>query len=312
MKWMKWVLFTLALFFTCMIQWSRQDFSAKASILPPRGKIGLGPQWYEGKAEISHYSLSQNRYRDVHPGEAVLVFVTEPFLTDKQVKNDQGQKKNSCTVLKLNNLQRFTTGIYDYSVMTSVFTPDDLKKFPHSLKMTSSSQDWCGQTFMQVNQAQDNFKIEVRSYFESEADQNLTLPTALLEDEIMTRLRMGPSALPLGTTLIYPSAMYIRLMHKPFKAYSAEAKLETYQGQDFKGDNLKVYQVQFPELGRKLELVFQDKEPYLIEGWMDTYPSLSDKQMRTTLAKRTHTIWEAYWQKNGLKDSPLRKELGME
>jgi macrodomain Ter protein organizer (MatP/YcbG family) len=106
--------------------------------------------------------------------------------------------------------------------------------------------------------------------------------------------------------------MYLRLMHKPFKAYTAEAKLEKYEGNEFKGNNLKVYQLNYPELERKLEIVFQDKEPYLIEGWMDSHPALLDKQMRQTIAKRTHTLLEAYWQKNNLKDLPLRKDLGMD
>jgi hypothetical protein len=312
MKGMKWMLVIMALFFMCMPQLGRQDLSAKASTVKKEGKIGLGPYWFEGKAEINHYTLSQNRYRDLHPGEAVLVFVTEPFLTDKQVKNDQGQKNNSTTVLKLNNIQRFTTGIYDYSVMTSVFTPEELKRFPHSLKVTSSSQDWCGQTFMQINQDKENYKVEMRSYFENEGDQNLSLPQALLEDEVWTRLRMGPDALPLGAVQVYPSAMYTRLMHKPFKTYTAEAKLAKYEGNEIKGNNLKVYQLNFPELERKLEIVFQDKEPYLIEGWMDSHPALLDKQMRQTIAKRTHTLLEAYWQKNNLKDLPLRKDLGMD
>ncbi len=47
----------------------------------------LSDYWYQGKAEITSYTLLQNRYKDVHPGSAVLVFVTEDFLTDKQVKN---------------------------------------------------------------------------------------------------------------------------------------------------------------------------------------------------------------------------------
>lgn len=312
MKWTKWVLVLMALFFTCMPQLGKRDLSAKASASKKDLKTGLSSYWFGGKAELNHYTLSQNRYRDLHPGEAVLVFVTEPFLSDKQVKDEQGQQKTATTVLKLNNLQRFTTGIYDYSVMTSVFTPEDLKRFPHSLKVSNSSQDWCGQTFMQINQGeQENFKVEVRSYFEKEADQNLNLPQALLEDEIWTRLRIKPEALPEGTVQVYPSAMYIRLMHKPFKAYTAEAKIEKYAGGDFAGKNLKVYQVHFPELERKLEIVFQDKEPYLIEGWIDTYPALGDKQTRRTLAKRTHTLLEAYWQKNSLSDMPLRKQLGM-
>jgi hypothetical protein len=88
--------------------------------------------------------------------------------------------------------------------------------------------------------------------------------------------------------------------------------LENYGGSEFKGEKLKVYSLTFPDLERKLEIIFQHKAPYLIEGWLETYPSLVDKQVRQTIAKRTHTLMEAYWQKNGLKDLPLRKELGMD
>ncbi|MEM1407815.1 MAG: septum formation inhibitor Maf, partial [Bacteroidota bacterium] len=35
--------------------------------------------WYAGKAEITSYELKQSRYGEVHDGEAVLIFVTEPF-----------------------------------------------------------------------------------------------------------------------------------------------------------------------------------------------------------------------------------------
>jgi len=58
----------------------------------------LDDYWYQGKAEISSYQLEQARYSDVHPGEAVLVFVTEDFLTDKQVKNDNYTNKNSALI----------------------------------------------------------------------------------------------------------------------------------------------------------------------------------------------------------------------
>ena len=44
--------------------------------------------WYDGKAEITSYALQQARYGELHTGEAVLVFVTEPFSKSKQVKLD--------------------------------------------------------------------------------------------------------------------------------------------------------------------------------------------------------------------------------
>ena len=42
--------------------------------------------WFAGKAEITSYKLEQARYGELRDGSAVLIYVTEPFLADKQVK----------------------------------------------------------------------------------------------------------------------------------------------------------------------------------------------------------------------------------
>ncbi len=39
--------------------------------------------WYAGKAELSTYNLQQARYGEIRNGEAVLIFVTEDFSTNK-------------------------------------------------------------------------------------------------------------------------------------------------------------------------------------------------------------------------------------
>ena len=67
--------------------------------------------WHQGVAELSRYSLRQARYGETHEGEAVLVFVTEPFLPDAQVKDDDGNAPDAVAVLKLNAYRRFHTGI---------------------------------------------------------------------------------------------------------------------------------------------------------------------------------------------------------
>ena len=43
--------------------------------------------WYAGKAEITSYELEQARYGELRKGNAVLIYVTEPFLSEKQVKS---------------------------------------------------------------------------------------------------------------------------------------------------------------------------------------------------------------------------------
>ena len=44
--------------------------------------------WFGGKAELNTYRLEQAHYGATFPGEAVLVFVTEDFRVDKQVKSE--------------------------------------------------------------------------------------------------------------------------------------------------------------------------------------------------------------------------------
>src|SRR5205085_1004801 len=59
--------------------------------------------WNQGKAELTRYALEQARYGEIRHGDAVLVFVTEDFLTDKEVKLESppGDRRVS-PVLKLN------------------------------------------------------------------------------------------------------------------------------------------------------------------------------------------------------------------
>lgn len=273
---------------------------------------GLDKYWYQGKAELSRYELQQYRYADIHPGEVVLVFVTEDFLTDKQVKNEKYQSEYSTPIFKMNHISRFTTGLYDYSIMKSVFTPVETNKYPQTLKTTTSTQDWCGHTFMQFNYVDGQYKGTLHSYFESEADQVNTIPYAILEDELMNRIRMNPDGMPVGSLQMIPSASMLRLLHLPAEAVQAEARMTTYQGTDFPGEGLKLYEVQFPKLQRTLQIVFQAEAPYLIEGWIDSYPGWGDGAMKKSIAKRSNTILEKYWQEHDLDDAPLRKAFGVE
>jgi len=270
--------------------------------------IKLDDYWYQGKAEINSYKLAQARYSDVHPGEAVLVFVTEDFLTDKQVKNDNYTNKNSTPILKNNFLRKFTTGIYDYSIMTSIFTPTETNKFPKTEKVTISSQDWCGQSFMQINQQKNKYKVELRSYFESEGDRDYTIGGAMLEDEIFNRIRMNPDKLPIGKTQLIPSATIVRLMHLEMKPMEVEIAKSDYVGNEFEGEALIAYEIAYPALKRKLTIFYQKEAPHIIEGWTDTYMAISRQQM-TTKATRKKTVLSPYWQQHGAKDVMLRKDL---
>ena len=271
----------------------------------------LDSYWYEGKAEVSSYQLIQNRYRDQHPGEVVLVFVTEDFLTDKQVKNDRYTNPNSAGILKTNKIKRFTTGIYDYSIMTSVFTPTDRKKYPNSLKATCASQDWCGQSFQQLNLKKNEYQSTLHSYFEEEADKIASEDVAILEDELMNLIRMNPDLLPIGKFDMIPSLEYLRLRHKPFKAVSASGNLEKYSGGEWTGSDLMSYRVTILGEKKEVEIVFENNVPYKIEGWKISYPSAFDGEMRETIARKKGEKYIPYWQQNSAKDAEARSELNM-
>src|SRR5438132_1578564 len=79
--------------------------------------------WGDQKAELSGYDLAQPRYGQLRKGVAITIFVTEPFSNSLRVKADSGKHADADVfpVLKLNLVEDFATGIYDYNVMTSVF-----------------------------------------------------------------------------------------------------------------------------------------------------------------------------------------------
>jgi hypothetical protein len=270
----------------------------------------LDPYWYQGKAEINRYVLEQNRYQDVHPGEAVLIFVTEDFRSDIHVKSEGGNKGSAVSSLKMNAIRRFPTGLYDYSIMTSVFTPVEGEE-KRTMKVSMSSQDWCGQSFMQLNLEKDQYEVQLRSYFESEGDQNFEVAAVILEDELLNRIRIQPDALPEGNFSILPSAFISRLMHLPYEAVPAIGKAEGYSGSEFEGENLRLYQVEMPSLRRNLKIVFENQSPYRIVGWLDSYPSAFDGKIRSTKAVLDHSIQTAYWQENRLTDQEKRAALGL-
>ncbi|MEJ2003821.1 MAG: hypothetical protein P8X57_02400, partial [Cyclobacteriaceae bacterium] len=151
--------------------------------------------WFDGTAEITSFALEQSRYGEVREGHAVLIFVTEPFDPERQVKLDAPDDEG-INVMKLNFVRKFTTGIYPYSIMLSTFSP--LASYGESglLKETFSSHEWCGQVFSQLNNRDDGFSLNSYSYFEKEGDIHTVLPEVFTEDEIWTRLRFSPDELP--------------------------------------------------------------------------------------------------------------------
>ncbi len=267
--------------------------------------------WYQGQAELTRYHLEQARYGEIHQGNAVLIFVTEDFLPDTQVKYEHGPKPDDIeTVLKLNFTRKFVTGIYPYSMMSSVFTPVDLSP-QHTLKVSSSSQEWCGHTYVQINSNDQQYEGLIHSYFQAEADQHFSLRKSLLEDEIWTRIRLNPGQLPTGEIELIPALQYLRLMHQEMRAQKANAQINTRFDRNLSKDSLKVYKIEYTDIPRILEITFEADFPYKIVSWEEKYKSgFANPKWLTTRAIKIHEIKTDYWNKNSVADSTYRKQLG--
>lgn len=249
--------------------------------------------WFSGKAELTSYHLSQERYGELRDGTAMTIFVTENFLPAEQVKANNSSE-TSVPVLKLNQTKNYLTGIYPYSVMTSTFSP--LSTQSHAVKVSHSMQEWCGHVYAQLNHRK-KYDVEVHSYFEGEADQRFSLDETWLESEIWNLIRISPEQLPTGEITMIPSFEYSRMSHQKLKAAEVSAHL-------MKGDSMTSYTLTYPNLKRELRIYFQSDFPYEIERWEETHSN-----GLVTIAEKLKRLRSAYWTQNGTEHEFLRDSL---
>ncbi len=264
--------------------------------------------WYSGKAEITSYELSQARYGNENPGYAVLIFVTEDFSRSKHIKLDNPSRagKDAVKILKLNFVKKFNTGIYRYSTMSSVFAPVSGKD-RRPLKVTLSSQEWCGNVFMQLNRSRRGYDGKFFSYFEDEGDGTFKVRDAFLEDEIWTLVRMNPESLPTGRIRIFPRLLITRFLHTGFGVEEADAKISN------PSETITRYSLFFPKSERVFEMDFETVFPHKIVSWREIYKSgwgPAAKKIETR-AQAKKTIISDYWNKNSPPDEKMRRQLGI-
>ncbi len=293
-------LFYLIVFapFGCQSQPERQETSTQ-----------FKQYWYQGLAELNSYDLQQARYGEIHPGEAVLIFVTEDFSKSKQVKLDDPDSSpaDAVSVLKLNMVKKFFTGLYPYSIMLSSFKPVDYLKHPATLKVATSCQEWCGHTFSQLNRKGKGYQAQLNSYFESEGDKNFQIKNAFLEDEIWQLIRINPQALPKGTIEMIPSTIHARLRHTDFDPQKVKATLYDHR-QD---PSSSTYDLQYLGYDRSLRIHFKKNFPHQIIGWEETNMSGfgSSAQQLVSRATLKKSIMLDYWNRHNPEDASYWEQL---
>ncbi|MDC1194280.1 MAG: septum formation inhibitor Maf [Crocinitomicaceae bacterium] len=291
----------IAIAFLACAAKSEKESAISATNTPQKLSDEAKEYWYSGSAEITSYKLTQARYGELREGEAVMIFVTEPFSLKANTKADSPSKDN-VNVLKLNFTKRFNTGIYPYSIMNSTFYPVNGGEF--SLKASTSVQEWCGHVYMEL-QNKKKFEFVNHSYFEGESFVS-SIDKAYLEDDVWSQIRLYPGTLKSKTKMI-PSFFYLRLMHKEAKAYDCNMTYATNK------DQTTELKISYPELERTLKIRFSTDFPHSILSWTETYPDGfgPNKKMLETTGKSIKSIKSDYWNKNNNTDEKMREELGL-
>lgn len=252
--------------------------------------------WYSGLAEISSYELTQQRYGEERQGKAVLIYVTEDFDHEKLVKADE-KKDGKFPVLKLNSTKEFTTGIYPYFIMQSSFLP--MEENNQVSKITASIQEWCGQSFMMLEQ-REKMDIQINSYFQKIANKHISVSKASTENGLWNQLRLFPTQIDTSVTSMLPSFEYLRLHNKEAKAYEVKISQNLQDG-------ILVTLVDYPSLNRKLELFQEAVQPYSITKWKESITH--NDSTFVTKAIKISQIRVDYWNKNKEQHNFLRDSL---
>ncbi len=263
--------------------------------------------WGDGRAEVSGYALKTSRYGQSRDGELVLIYVTEPMDRRTWIKDDRGRtpEEYRVNVLKLNHVVKFRTGIYPYSVMTSVFAPVDglfSERFDPA-KITLTAQEWCGHVYHQVRRSDAGFDEQIRSYSSAEGERDAsrkTPPGTLYEDALLIQLRELDGPFNGGERWegpLVPGLWSVRKAHRELAPVAA-----TIERSDARRGELPVtrFTVRRKEFTWTVDV--ENRSPRRIVGW-----STSEGEEATLLG----TERLPYWQLNGSGDESYLRGIGL-
>lgn len=159
--------------------------------LPVTPRFAADLVWDDGQAEVARYAASRPIYGEDRRYEAVLVIVKEDLDARTLVKAERRLGARSLLpALKLNLIREIPTPNYDYRFLTSVFV--ERANPARLVRLTSGSQEWCGNTFKSVRVRERRALYDWSSYFDGEAEgsQQLDLgPEDLFEDQLPLTFR---------------------------------------------------------------------------------------------------------------------------
>ena len=212
--------------------------------------------WKNGKIEITKYELKED---SILVGEGSLTFSVDYV--------EGVNKTDSIQVLHSDFTGKIHKENYDYSAMTSTYSPLNQTLRPHAKKVINSVQEPTGNSFLELTQIPKSYEIVAKNIFKEKIKEHFILERKNLEDELWAKIRMNPNDLPMGDIEIIPSFAYWQSVRKSPNIYEAKAELKDYLGTEFTGKKLKIYSLDYPDLKRNLSIVFEGDFPFEIVGW---------------------------------------------
>ena len=283
---------------------------------PKTAEVGFDARWHDGRAELDGYRYSIVRYGQSRQGQAVMIYVTEPWSRQKRVKVEDASRNPSDVfdVLKLNLVRDFQTGIYDYNTMVSVFVrTQDFSP----VQLTFTSAEWCGNVYAKVEFDDDAVKETLYSYFEDETgSRSLARPRdGVTQDALFVLLRglKGEVVAPgLERRIsLLSGILESRLRHRPLEWASARisraptpVSLGVPAGNWF---NAVYYEVKV-ENGRTGRFWIEPDGDRRILKWTWTE---SGRGEASESGELTGTLRTAYWKENGPGNEKLLQQLGL-
>lgn len=264
--------------------------------------------WGDGRAEMSSYRVTISRYGEPRDGELVLIYVTEPHDRRTWIKDDDVAEPDRVEVLKLNASWKFLTGVYPYSVMTSVFSPvDDWggARF-RPVKVGLSVQEWCGNYTHQVWPGRDALRSLRLSYFAGQGErlENRDVPRGTLyEDGLLIQLRELDGAFAGGGDWegwLMPSLWNVRRGLAPPEPVRATVSREASVAGDDDG-RLTRFTLRYGDYTRTYDV--EAAYPHRVLGWRTS----AGDTVRLVETRRL-----AYWRLNDPDGRRHRAELGLD
>lgn len=162
-------------------------------ILTRRGGVfnhqwAMDTLWEDGLAEVATYAAERVVYGEPRKFDYTIITVKEEFNAQYNVKTDDYQRQDVFPVMKVNEFCAIPTENYPYHFLTSLFFRRDQPTVLH--KLTTSSQEWCGNTFKAITDEGLHYNQSYNSYWDGQgAGRRQLRREVLFEDALPYVLR---------------------------------------------------------------------------------------------------------------------------